>query len=97
MRILKNKIGCILWQLPPSMHFSEENVETLDKFLAEIEERKNVIEFRHKSWWNEETYLQVTNFPGFSLLFAPKLFHLLLKSGDFGDFRSEKRPRQNLI
>jgi uncharacterized protein YecE (DUF72 family) len=54
--LLKNKIGCILWQLPPSMHFSDENVETLDKFLAEIEERKNVIEFRHKSWWNEETY-----------------------------------------
>ena len=56
--LIGDKIGCILWQLPPSLHFSDANMETMDKFLAnsEVRRRTNVVEFRHKSWWNDETY-----------------------------------------
>jgi len=58
--LVEDKLACILWQLPPSMHFSAENIEILANFLSKFEpgesERKNVIEFRHKSWRNEETY-----------------------------------------
>jgi uncharacterized protein YecE (DUF72 family) len=51
---LKEKIGCILFQLPPQIDNKEETltliIENLNlNFL-------NVIEFRHRSWWNENVY-----------------------------------------
>lgn len=72
----RGKIGCILWQLLPSMHFSEENAEILNDFLANPEPkgRKNVIEFRHKSWWNEETYKLLKKHKAiFCILSSPSL------------------------
>ena len=49
---LQKKLGCFLFQLPPSFHFSEENLE---RIVENIPHRKdNVVEFRHLSWWNEE-------------------------------------------
>jgi uncharacterized protein YecE (DUF72 family) len=53
--LAREKLGCVLWQLPPSMHFSPSNLNVLDKFLKNVE-GKNVVEFRHKSWWRRETY-----------------------------------------
>ena len=47
-RILGEKLGPLLYQLPPNMH---RNDETLDSFLSSLpEEMKHVIEFRHQSW-----------------------------------------------
>jgi len=54
--LVGEKLSCVLWQLPPRMHFSPENMETLDGFLSTVGRGNNVIEFRHKSWWNKETY-----------------------------------------
>lgn len=54
--LVQEKLGCVLWQLPPSMHYSERNLGLLDGFLDQVEGRKNVLEFRHKSWWRRETY-----------------------------------------
>ncbi|NRS89537.1 uncharacterized protein YecE (DUF72 family) [Flavobacterium sp. 7E] len=49
---LKEKLGCFLFQLPPSFIFSEENLEQV---LSNLNTNfKNVIEFRHQSWWNDE-------------------------------------------
>lgn len=49
---LKEKLAGFLFQLPPSFHFSEEN---LAKVLDSVDENYlNVVEFRHKSWWKEE-------------------------------------------
>lgn len=58
LAVLEGKIGCILWQLPPSMHMSEENLERLEGFFSKLKGHKaaNVVEFRHKSWWCKETY-----------------------------------------
>ena len=55
---LEGKIGCILWQLPPSMHLTDENLKRLDNFFTKLKGRKtaNVVEFRHSSWWCEEAY-----------------------------------------
>lgn len=48
---LQHKLGCILFQLPPQLIYSEE---LLDKILSSLNTSyKNVIEFRHASWWNE--------------------------------------------
>jgi len=51
---LKDKLDCILFQLPPSFKYSEESlvriVEQLDPAF------KNVLEFRDASWWNGDVY-----------------------------------------
>lgn len=49
---LKEKLAGFLFQLPPSFHYSEEHLqrllETVDPAFL------NVVEFRHKDWWNAE-------------------------------------------
>ena len=49
---IREKLAGFLFQLPPSFHYSEEHVEqvieTVDSGFL------NVVEFRHKSWWNDE-------------------------------------------
>ncbi len=51
---LRHKLGPILFQLPPSFHFSKEN---LHKIIDQLDpDFKNVLEFRHSSWWNEEVF-----------------------------------------
>ncbi|MBZ4044311.1 DUF72 domain-containing protein [Flavobacterium hibisci] len=56
---LKEKLGCILFQFPPGYHY---NTERLKNIIANLDpEFKNVIEFRHESWWNDdvwETFLE---------------------------------------
>jgi uncharacterized protein YecE (DUF72 family) len=51
---LKEKLGCVLFQFPPSYIFTSERlwyiVQRLDLNF------KNVIEFRHVSWWNDEVW-----------------------------------------
>jgi uncharacterized protein YecE (DUF72 family) len=48
---LREKLGCILFQLPPSI---KKDLELLDEFLSTLSaEHKNVIEFRHESWYDE--------------------------------------------
>ena len=48
---LQNKLGCVLFQLPPQLIYSEE---LLQKIIDNLNPSfKNVIEFRHKSWWNK--------------------------------------------
>ena len=51
---LKEKMGCFLFQLPPSLRF---NMEKLNEIIKQLDaERNNVIEFRHESWFTEEVY-----------------------------------------
>lgn len=50
----KDKLGCILFQLPPSIHY---NPEILDLIISSLNpDFKNVIEFRHESWWSQKVY-----------------------------------------
>src|SRR5450432_3370829 len=47
---LKQKLGCVLFQLPPQLIYSET---LLEKIILNLSPSfKNVIEFRHESWWN---------------------------------------------
>ncbi|MDB5012202.1 MAG: hypothetical protein JWQ25_404 [Daejeonella sp.] len=51
---LSNKLGCVLFQLPPRSAYTEER---LDKILNTLDlSVPNVLEFRHVSWWNESVY-----------------------------------------
>jgi uncharacterized protein YecE (DUF72 family) len=52
--ILGDKLGPLLYQLPPSMH---RNDETLESFLSGLpREFRHVIEFRHQSWLVEDVF-----------------------------------------
>lgn len=52
--LLGPRMGCFLFQLPPSFHYSPAR---LKRIVAQLDSnRRNVVEFRHKSWWNEDVY-----------------------------------------
>jgi uncharacterized protein YecE (DUF72 family) len=54
---LEEKLKCVLFQLPPSLPYSEEK---LHQILESLDYNfKNVIEFRHTTWWNPEVYNQL--------------------------------------
>lgn len=48
-------MGCFLFQLPPSYHYSPARLQNI---LAQLDPaRRNVVEFRHPSWWSDEVYV----------------------------------------
>jgi len=52
--LLKDKLLCVLFQLPPFVH---KNLELLETIAAQINpEVVNVLEFRHDSWWSSDVY-----------------------------------------
>jgi len=52
--VLGERMGCFLFQLPPSVHYSQQ---VLERILRQLDPRyRNVIEFRHKSWWNDDVF-----------------------------------------
>ena len=52
--ILGERMGCFLFQLPPSFRYSKARLTSIVTQLDPA--RRNAVEFRHKSWWNEEVY-----------------------------------------
>jgi len=54
--LLKEKLGPILLQFPPSFKKDEENLQKLINFLRGKEKYRFALEFRHKSWCDEEVY-----------------------------------------
>ncbi len=52
--VMGNKLSCILWQLPPNLHRNDEKLINFCKALNK--KNKNVIEFRHDSWFDNEIY-----------------------------------------
>jgi uncharacterized protein YecE (DUF72 family) len=47
-------MGCLLYQLPPSFKYTPERLKNILRQLQPG--RRNVVEFRHASWWNEKVY-----------------------------------------
>jgi uncharacterized protein YecE (DUF72 family) len=52
--ILGDRMGSFLFQLPPSYRYTEARLRAIVSQLDPA--RRNVVEFRHASWWNEEVY-----------------------------------------
>lgn len=51
---LGKKLGCLLFQLPPSLQL---DLPLIEDFLSQLETRfRNVIEFRHPSWYTASVY-----------------------------------------
>jgi uncharacterized protein YecE (DUF72 family) len=52
--MLGERFGCFLFQLPPSFSYTAPR---LHRILRQLDpRRRNVVEFRHASWWNEKVY-----------------------------------------
>jgi uncharacterized protein YecE (DUF72 family) len=51
---LGEKMGCFLFQFPPSFKYSASRLKGL---VAQLDSaHRNVVEFRHKSWWRDSVY-----------------------------------------
>jgi len=58
--LLKEKLGPVLYQLPPSM---KKDSRKLTSFLKKLPKKtKNVVEFRHRSWLDEEIFAILKKF-----------------------------------
>ena len=79
--VLGPRMGCFLFQLPPSYHYSKARLNAIVRQLDPA--RRNVVEFRHKSWWNETVY---DAFRKAGIIFCscsgPKLPDELVKTAD---------------
>ncbi|MDB5222036.1 MAG: hypothetical protein JWN83_703 [Chitinophagaceae bacterium] len=54
---LKEKLGCVLFQMPPRFNYTDERLE---KIINSLDTSfNNVLEFRHVSWWNAEVYKEL--------------------------------------
>lgn len=78
---LKEKMGCFLFQLPPSLKFNERK---LNEIINQLDpEKKNVIEFRNITWFNKEVYEKLKrNGIIFCIVSAPKLPEDFVKTTD---------------
>jgi uncharacterized protein YecE (DUF72 family) len=52
--VLGEKMGCFLFQLPPNFEFTHDRLEMILPQLNSA--HKNVLEFRHASWWTPEVF-----------------------------------------
>ncbi|PDT21457.1 hypothetical protein CO674_22410 [Rhizobium hidalgonense] len=75
------RMGCLLFQLPPSAKFDPV---LLDTILGQLEPRhRNVVEFRHKSWWNDEVFAAFESAGAiFCSTSGPRLPDQLVKTAD---------------
>jgi uncharacterized protein YecE (DUF72 family) len=74
-------MGCFLFQLPPSYHYTPARLNTI---VSQLDSgRRNVVEFRHSSWWNEKVY---SAFREHGIIFCscsgPKLPDTVVKTAD---------------
>jgi uncharacterized protein YecE (DUF72 family) len=52
--LLGRHMGCFLFQLPPSFRYTPARLKLI---LTQLDpNRRNVVEFRHRSWWNEKVF-----------------------------------------
>ena len=56
---LREKLACVLFQLPPTLIYSKEKLE---KIISQVDPAfNNVIEFRHESWWKKSVQTLLKN------------------------------------
>ncbi len=79
--VLDEHMGCFLFQLPPSFHYTAARLRSIISQLDPC--RRNAVEFRHRSWWNDDVF---GAFRDAGLIFcsvsAPRLPDDLIKTAD---------------
>lgn|SRR5699024_3731996 len=59
VEVLKGKLGCVLWQLPGNQHRDDDKLDEFCDLLSS--DFKNVIEFRHSSWFEDPVFEILSN------------------------------------
>ena len=79
--LLGPAFGCFLFQLPPSFQYS---APALARIVRQLDpRRRNVVEFRHRSWWNDKVYRAFRDANAiFCSTSAPRLPDELVKTAD---------------
>jgi uncharacterized protein YecE (DUF72 family) len=89
---LKEKLKCILFQLPPSFSYSEERLESIVSQLNK--NYQNVVEFRNESWWNSKVF---DSFKANTITFCspnyPKLPTEIIQTNSIGYLRFHGNPK----
>jgi uncharacterized protein YecE (DUF72 family) len=79
--LLGPSFGCFLFQLPPSFHYSKPALARIVRQLDPA--RRNVVEFRHRSWWNDKVYRALEDCGAiFCSTSGPRLPDELVKTAD---------------
>jgi uncharacterized protein YecE (DUF72 family) len=70
--VLEEKMGCLLFQFPPSYRFTAARLKSI---VAQLDPaHRNVVEFRHRSWWRDAVYRALTERGiSFCAVSAPRL------------------------
>lgn len=84
---LEEKLACVLWQLPPQLRYNPGKLEDFCQGLNP--HYRNVIEFRHNSWFSDDIYAIMRKYNvGFCILSAPQgLKEDLVETADFSYVR----------
>jgi uncharacterized protein YecE (DUF72 family) len=84
--LLKEKLGPLLYQLPPGLHRDDDRLRS---FLTILRQGiKHTIEFRHKSWFDEEVFDILRKYHvGFCIFDTPKLTSPIMATADFAYIR----------
>jgi len=80
--LLKEKLGPLLYQLPPGLHRDDNKLTDFFKVLPHG--LKHVIEFRHGSWFTDEVFDILRQYQvGFCIYDMPKLTSPIITTSDF--------------
>jgi uncharacterized protein YecE (DUF72 family) len=84
--LLKDKLGPLLYQLPPGLHRDDDRLKA---FLDVLPRGfKHVIEFRHASWFEDGVFEILHKYnTGFCIFNMPKLTSPLISTSDFAYIR----------
>jgi len=84
--LLRDKLGPLLYQLPPGLHRDDE---LLIQFLKKLPRGlKHAIEFRHQSWLEEDSFAILRkHHVGFCVFDMPKSTSPLIATADFAYIR----------
>ncbi len=85
-RLLRGKLGPLLYQLPPNMH---RNDEILESFLSRLPRgMKHTLEFRHQSWLEEKVFAILSQYhAGLCVFDMPSFRCPLVATADFAYIR----------
>ena len=84
--LLEEKLSCILWQLPPNLHRNDEKLKVFCETLNPAD--KNVIEFRHLSWFDSEVYSLLSKYGvSFCSISSPEFPDDMITTSEIGYVR----------
>jgi len=91
-KILGAKLGCFLFQFPPSYRYTPSRLASI---LRQLDPQyRNAVEFRHRSWWRESVYRRFRERGlSFCTVSAPRLPDDLIRTSEVIYARLHGRSR----